>query len=212
MDGYHPEFESDDEQGEFVEQGKGADIIYKKTAIRKSDSVEFWFEYVHNTEGGFNHDEPRDGSFKIDYKKEDTLDPYDELNLNEPVKVAKVKPLTSYDVYRDMKGECVDFDLEFPTVTPEELKAHFKTYNSAKVMSDLQIEFDRMIELSIKYKLEVESIKSAFDCYKSKPNTWLQKYEDDYKEKFNILTEITIQGQKYALTIKELKNLRKSIS
>ena len=60
MDGYHPEFESDDDQGIFVEQGKGADVIYRKDVIRKSDNKSFWFEYAHNADGGFNHDEPRD--------------------------------------------------------------------------------------------------------------------------------------------------------
>lgn len=211
MDGYHPEFESDDDPGEFVEQGKGADIIYRKAAFRKSDKVEFWFEYAHNTEGGFNHDEPRDGNFKIDHKKEDTLDPFDELGLNEPEKVIEVKPRTIYDDLNDIKDVCVDFDLTSPTITHEELVILYKGYKSVITMSDLHIEFDKIVHIAVKYKLTAESIKGIFDKHKGKPQSWLNKYKDDYNEKFGVLTEVIVQGQVFHLTTKQVKSLRKSL-
>lgn len=220
LDGYHPEYNSSEDDGDFVENGKGADILYQKQVSRKIDNKVFNIQYLYNTDGGFRHDSPYDGDFIISKTKKDTLDPYNELKLNETKVEIETDNYNKSEVellleeIDNNKKHYTEFDHKNPTITPEDMKYIFDTVNNTKTLGEFKDMQLVVLKKAIEYKHEPESIRftKAFTGRFYSKAGWLQKYTDSYNEKFNIKTDITIQGQKFSLSQKEVIALRKQLN
>jgi hypothetical protein len=213
-EGYHPDYITDDELGENVDDSKDYDTTYRKEVKRRLDGQMFYFEYIHNTAdgGAWSHEEPCSGDFQVDLNKKDILDPYNELNLNEVIKEEPKKIKTLHDFYFDVKNKCSDFDLNNPIIPVEDLKSLLKEHNAMKTNGDLFTWFNSLLKIATKYEIEVEGLKHQFTGNKIKTKAHVLKYQDNYNEKFNILSKIKIQGQVFELTAKEIKKLRNSLN
>lgn len=211
INGYHPEFETSDEQGSFVEKGKGSDIIFEKEAKRKSDGQIFKFSYIHNSELSWNHDSVYAGDFIVDESKEDTLDPYNELK--DVACKSENKSKTLYDQYEAIKDTLTPFTLDNPIVNPEVLADIFDRFCAAVTDREFVNFSSEFLKLAVEMNIEPYSIRSVFLKHREKKSrTWLSNYRDLYNKINDINTKIVIRGIEYEFSQKEIESLKKQLS
>lgn len=222
-DNYHPDYtSSDDSLGDFYEEGKGSDSIYKKEVIRKSDNKVFVLKTIYNTSGGFIHDDPYDCDFEIDYEKEDTIDPYNELKLEERKKnklIEEEKRLKDIES-KEKAASLVKFSNENPIIPFEEYKDYSKAYathfvlNKKISMDELNIFIEKFVSpLCEKYNLEKNSLFHSLSSLKSKTeiSKWLCKYERIYNKATKTKKVITLKGKEIELTEREVSQLKSQL-
>lgn len=218
---YHPDYESKehgDELGDFYETGKGADIIYQKSITRKEDGAVFVLKTISNTSGGFIHDDPYDCDFEIDYNKEDTIDPYDELKLEER-KLAKEKAIEKEKEDKEKeaaKALEISFSLDNPVIPFQEYKDFCKSlvnhnmFSSKGTFQDLQDFLKEYIRpLCKKYNLEANSLFHSTSSIRTKKgiSEWLCKYEKAYNKKHSLNKVISVKGEIIEVTEKDIKSI-----
>lgn len=221
---YHPDYtfkyeEDEDSLGIIEEEGKGSDVIYKKTLIRKSDKKEIVLRTISNLSGGFNHDDPYDCDFSIDSKKEDTIDPFNELDL-EGKKVRKSAKLEADKKKKEeetAKALEVEFDLENPLIPPNEYRELCLRYLNLKTFQDLFDVVDNFSRpLAKKYNMDINSLHYPILHHNKKKDSlmkYILKYEKSYN-KSNVITKVIplkIQGQTLELSEKEARAVLKQL-
>jgi len=223
-DDYHPEFtfkyaEDEDSIGIMDEEGSGADIIYKKTLIRKSDNKEFILKSTYNTASEFIHDEPFSCDFVIDSKKEDTLDPFNELDLEGKKKRKEAKLLKDKEDKKqeELQANLNDFDIENPVIPVDEYRELCLGFLKTKTFHDLQVYVKEVTApLALKYNLETGSLHYPLTTYhnsKDKMMKMVLKYEKNYNKNRNItkVISVKVQGQILELSETEARSILKQL-
>lgn len=222
-DDYHPEFTfndplDEDSLGKIDDEGKGADIIYKKEIVRKSDNKIFLLKSIYNTASDFIHDEPYDCDFIIDRKKEDTLDPFNELDLEGQKKrklEAQQKEIKEKEEAK-RKEELIEFSFDNPIIPPNEFKKLCFHYLEIVTFQDLHDCVDKNTKpLAFKYKIELESLHFSIVGNNKKPAMMklILKYEKAYNKKHDIVKTIPlkIKGEIIDVNEKEARSILRQL-
>lgn len=186
----HPEYDSSFDR-EFVEEGKGSDIIVRRKIVRYSDSKVFYIYLVYNTQYCDYSDDIYDGNFVISENKKDIYDEYGEIKKEPEIK--KPVPLTENELLflkiteKSNVENFVDFEKSY-IIPPEELRLYIDKFvlilNNCTV-KNLHFMLIESAKLSLKYSVKYESIFHTFSPFKKKIDfeRFYNKYNSEYQLK-----------------------------
>lgn len=194
----HPDYTyNNNSEDEFLERGKGSDIIYQKIVTRKKDSKDLILNYIFN-----NGIESVTNIYDCDFFIND------EKNKKEEVENKNDQENFSIDNIPFIKI------LEDPKIPVDAFKSFCDSYLSFVNKRLNFVEITSLVTiLAKKYQYNPNTIFHSLSSLKNKKLVYefFGKYEKAYNKKHNLKKEITLQGKKFYLSESDLKDLKKQL-